>query len=429
MANLGIGLGGFARGRDRAIRTRLAGEEINIRKEQIAGSERKQLFDEAQSTLAQMAKNRDLLLKAAMENAPLANRSAEGKKAFESTLQVAQGAHERIEKLALRLGQPVQDFGELVKAARFNALNAITPEQAALEEGRNKGIALNAQSEVTGVPVGGEPTKRAVILRDKESNTSEQFLLSDEQIQNAQDRGLSIELIPPGGRQFQTKAGKKQADIALAKDIYGADSPQAKAISEAASAGDEADVKSEAGLRKEFSKLSGPFITIRDSFTRITSLDQTAAGDLGLIFSFMKMLDPGSVVREGEQATARNAAGVPDRIRNIYNRIITGEALGADQREDFRTQAGNIYRAELNAHERLEKSFRSISDRTKGVDGSNVVIDFVGDNLRDIATPVNTPQDVADEFNVSIEDVETTLEQEGLTPQELAQALRKRRGK
>jgi len=34
----------------------------------------------------------------------------------------------------------------------------------------------------------------------------------------------------------------------------------------------------------------------------------------------MKILDPGSVVREGEFATAQNSAGIPERIRAKYNR-------------------------------------------------------------------------------------------------------------
>lgn len=61
----------------------------------------------------------------------------------------------------------------------------------------------------------------------------------------------------------------------------------------------------------------------------------TAAADIGMIFMFMKALDPTSVVREGEQATAQNATGVPDRIRNLYNNILSGNRLNATQRAEF----------------------------------------------------------------------------------------------
>jgi len=39
------------------------------------------------------------------------------------------------------------------------------------------------------------------------------------------------------------------------------------------------------------------------------------------------MLDPGSVVRESEFATAQNAAGVPDQVRNMYNKVLSGTRL------------------------------------------------------------------------------------------------------
>jgi hypothetical protein len=79
-------------------------------------------------------------------------------------------------------------------------------------------------------------------------------------------------------------------------------------------------------LRKEFVSASGEFVKIRDAFKRIqvSAQDPSAAGDLALIFNYMKMLDPGSVVRESEFATAANAAGVPDRVRNTFNRILRG---------------------------------------------------------------------------------------------------------
>jgi hypothetical protein len=61
----------------------------------------------------------------------------------------------------------------------------------------------------------------------------------------------------------------------------------------------------------------------------------TGAADIGLIFSFMKVLDYNSTVREGEAATAQNAANVPDRIRNIYNQIIAGTRLQPAQRQEY----------------------------------------------------------------------------------------------
>ena len=69
----------------------------------------------------------------------------------------------------------------------------------------------------------------------------------------------------------------------------------------------------------------------------------SAAGDMSLIFAYMKMLDPDSVVREGEQATAENARGIPDTIKNIYNKAMNGEKMGVAQRADFVKVGGSLF--------------------------------------------------------------------------------------
>jgi hypothetical protein len=98
-------------------------------------------------------------------------------------------------------------------------------------------------------------------------------------------------------------------------------------------------------LRAEIATASTEFNKINSAFGRIeaSSKDPSAAGDLALIFNFMKMLDPGSVVRETEFATAESAAGVPDRIRNQFNKVRSGERLGLNQRADFLNQAKKIF--------------------------------------------------------------------------------------
>lgn len=68
----------------------------------------------------------------------------------------------------------------------------------------------------------------------------------------------------------------------------------------------------------------------------------TAAGDLSAIFAYMKMLDPGSVVREQEFANAQNAAGIPDRVRNLYNQALKGTRLNPTQREEFMAEARRL---------------------------------------------------------------------------------------
>ena len=55
------------------------------------------------------------------------------------------------------------------------------------------------------------------------------------------------------------------------------------------------------GLRKEFTKNTGDFAKVNDAYGRITASasNPTAAGDLSLIFNFMKVLDPGFYCKRG----------------------------------------------------------------------------------------------------------------------------------
>lgn len=130
-------------------------------------------------------------------------------------------------------------------------------------------------------------------------------------------------------------------------------------------------------LRDDFLGLSKTFREVRDSFARIqeSSKDPSAAGDLALIFNFMKMLDPRSVVRESEFATAANAAGVPEKIRRSYNRILEGEKLGPSQRNDFVTRAEVLFGRQDKQHRQRENTFRGLATKFN-LDPAAVVIDI-----------------------------------------------------
>jgi len=101
----------------------------------------------------------------------------------------------------------------------------------------------------------------------------------------------------------------------------------------------------ETSLRKELVALSKEFIDIKSAYGRIQASGQepSAAGDLALIFNYMKMLDPGSTVREGEFANAQNAGGVGDKLISRYNNAMRGERLSKEQRQDFLTRSEMLF--------------------------------------------------------------------------------------
>jgi hypothetical protein len=125
------------------------------------------------------------------------------------------------------------------------------------------------------------------------------------------------------------------------------------------------NAEDEQKLRKELADTEAAknVAQVSIAFDRIKAVaDQpSAAGDLALIFNYMKMLDPGSVVRESEFATAQNAAGVPDRIRNIYNNLLKGERLAPEQRGDFISQAGRLYNSAVSQYQPEYERFTGLA--------------------------------------------------------------------
>lgn len=94
---------------------------------------------------------------------------------------------------------------------------------------------------------------------------------------------------------------------------------------------------------------------------------KSPAGDMSMIFAYMKLLDPNSTVREGEYATAQNATSIPDAIRNAYNRAATGEKLNEKQRQDFFNQAQNLVESHRVGYQKAYDEYADIA-KLQGID-------------------------------------------------------------
>lgn len=112
----------------------------------------------------------------------------------------------------------------------------------------------------------------------------------------------------------------------------------------------------ETKLNKEYTTRTKNFTSSKADFQKMKSAakQDTGAGDVALIFSFMKMLDPGSVVRESEFALAEISAGFIDRLANTYDKVTKGERLGVTQRNKFLALAKEF----MNASSKHEISVR-----------------------------------------------------------------------
>ena len=188
-----------------------------------------------------------------------------------------------------------------------------------------------------------EDRRKAQLQPFKLRQETADAIVKEAQAKFAPDKfGLEIDLTK--SQIEQAKAARRAHDAAAAKS--GAEAQRAKAEADQMAAGIipvEKRPEAEGKFRKEYSDQTKGYQEVKSAYGRVLASEDSAVGDLSLIFGYMKMLDPGSVVREGEFATAQNAAGVPERIQNIYNQVVSGQRLSPSQRTSFKGQAGKLY--------------------------------------------------------------------------------------
>jgi len=85
----------------------------------------------------------------------------------------------------------------------------------------------------------------------------------------------------------------------------------------------------------------------------------TGPGDLALITSFMKMLDPGSVVRETEFANARDTAGFYNNLKNMADKWTTGSFLQPKDRTKFLKLAAEYMKAAEKKEDNVRKQIQT----------------------------------------------------------------------
>lgn len=130
------------------------------------------------------------------------------------------------------------------------------------------------------------------------------------------------------------------------------------------------------GLARDFGNEEAvkDFGDVQTGYANMTKALESGAGDIAIIFSFMKMLDPGSTVREGEAATAQNAPGVSGYVRQLYNETVEGRALTPQRRADIIAEAQSLYANSREAYDGTADSYRRRAEAF-GVDPALVIPD------------------------------------------------------
>jgi hypothetical protein len=118
---------------------------------------------------------------------------------------------------------------------------------------------------------------------------------------------------------------------------------------------------------KAYSEMQSAYGQITDSLKQASP-----AGDLAAATKFMKLLDPGSVVRESELGMAMAASGALDRATNYAQMRINGTKLTADQRKDFQQLSDQLFGTATTAYNQKRGEFEQMGT-AYGIDANRAL--------------------------------------------------------
>lgn len=164
----------------------------------------------------------------------------------------------------------------------------------------------------------------------------------------------------------QRESARQEAELGLKEQEIGVQRAQRATTNEMAA-------------QKEFNDQTKNYRILSEGYSRVVSAaeDPSQAGDIALVYGYMKMLDPGSTVMVGEQATATNAGNISERIRGLYNRLISDDQGRMDEsvRQDFLNRAGRLHAQATQDYTKYESTYKDVVKR-QGLNPANVVLPY-----------------------------------------------------
>lgn len=192
-------------------------------------------------------------------------------------------------------------------------------------------------------------------------------------------------------------------------------------------------IAEEARLRGEYTKRTEDLSSAERNFNIIetSANDQSGAGDIALVTSFMKMLDPGSVVRETEFATAANAGGTLSQLKSTLTKVKNGQFLTPQQREDFKRLSKQYLDAAKQQETQVQSSYQLIIDNyglnPVNVFGARAVTAqpaaAPAPEVSPAGEPAAAPQETAPVNFINDPSINQVAEKYGVSPQDIWNAM------
>jgi hypothetical protein len=173
-----------------------------------------------------------------------------------------------------------------------------------------------------------------------------------------------------GGGQSAAELQRLRLEEARAKaeERKRAGTPEARARTNTI---DATPLRREFNARPEVEKASASTAEY-ENLNALATGPASAASDLALVYSFMKTMDPGSVVKKEEFENTARAQGAGDRVASYLGNVVSGQILTPAQRLDLAAQAKVFRDSNRRAASGVARSYGDVARRA-GFDPVDVI--------------------------------------------------------
>ncbi len=163
-------------------------------------------------------------------------------------------------------------------------------------------------------------------------------------------------------RNTQSPDNAATVEASLANAAATRDAAKLQADASRDSARIRRDQDTEMKLADDYRTQSKSFKEAKDAYSQLSatlgSATTSPAATLAAATKFMKVLDPGSVVRESELGMALQASGVLDRALNYVSTLQSGKKLTPTQAADFKKTSQQIYEAAQSVQRDIDRDYQ-----------------------------------------------------------------------
>lgn len=262
----------------------------------------------------------------------------------------------RLRDLSQQHGTQAQGLRSVALLSSFgqNPLLQGLQREAGAQSAQLQGMAMQAEGRADGTERGGVDPLGFARLQQMAEHQRKQQELAEQKL----------------AQQTETAAAKAQA----AKDkAAGGATAKAQTAEEKRA---EKLWKDTESLRKEFTNL--PDVKDFTEFDAAYKGLQSAlkrpggVGSAAAIFSFMKLIDPGVAVMEGDVERIRAASGPAAKFADLYEYAKSGNTLPETVRKELGGMADDLYGLRKERHEARREQYRGLAKK-RGMDPESVL--------------------------------------------------------